>query len=57
MSSGALRGIATAATTPCEGALGRGAVIDEAYTLVPENEGHSFGKEAINTVGYACSQD
>jgi hypothetical protein len=24
--------------------------IDEAYRLVPEHEGHSFGKDAINTL-------
>jgi hypothetical protein len=33
-----------------EAALGRVLFIDEAYRLVPEHEGHSFGKDAINTL-------
>src|SRR5260370_5485434 len=34
----------------CEEALGGVMFIDEAYRLVPEHEGHSFGKDAINTL-------
>ena len=34
----------------CESALGNVLFIDEAYRLVPEQEGHSFGKDAINTL-------
>jgi type VII secretion ATPase EccA len=34
----------------CEQALGGVLFIDEAYRLVPEQEGHSFGKDAINTL-------
>ena len=34
----------------CEDALGGVLFIDEAYRLVPEQEGHSFGKDAINTL-------
>ena len=34
----------------CEQALGGVLFIDEAYRLVPETEGHSFGKDAINTL-------
>jgi len=34
----------------CEEALGGVLFIDEAYRLVPEREGHSFGKDAINTL-------
>jgi type VII secretion ATPase EccA len=34
----------------CENALGGVLFIDEAYRLVPETEGHSFGKDAINTL-------
>ena len=34
----------------CEEALGGVLFIDEAYRLVPEQEGHSFGKDAINTL-------
>jgi type VII secretion ATPase EccA len=34
----------------CEDALGGVLFIDEAYRLVPEHEGHSFGKDAINTL-------
>ena len=34
----------------CEEALGGVLFIDEAYRLVPEHEGHSFGKDAINTL-------
>jgi ESX secretion system protein EccA len=34
----------------CEEALGGVLFIDEAYPLVPEHEGHSFGKDAINTL-------
>jgi type VII secretion ATPase EccA len=34
----------------CEAALGGVLFIDEAYRLVPEHEGHSFGKDAINTL-------
>jgi len=34
----------------CEDALGGVLFIDEAYRLVPEYEGHSFGKDAINTL-------
>jgi type VII secretion ATPase EccA len=34
----------------CEQALGGVLFIDEAYRLVPEHEGHSFGKDAINTL-------
>jgi type VII secretion ATPase EccA len=36
--------------TVCEEALGGVLFIDEAYRLVPEQEGHSFGKDAINTL-------
>ena len=36
--------------TVCEEALGGVLCIDEAYRLVPEQEGHSFGKDAINTL-------
>jgi hypothetical protein len=32
------------------GRLGGVLSIDEAYRLVPEHEGHSFGKDAINTL-------
>jgi hypothetical protein len=32
------------------GRLGGVLFIDEAYRLVPEHEGHSFGKDAINTL-------
>ncbi len=34
----------------CEEALGGVLFIGEAYRLVPEHEGHSFGKDAINTL-------
>jgi type VII secretion ATPase EccA len=34
----------------CERALGGVLFIDEAYRLAPETEGHSFGKDAINTL-------
>ena len=34
----------------CEEALGGVLFIDEAYRLGPEHEGHSFGKDAINTL-------
>jgi type VII secretion ATPase EccA len=34
----------------CEQARGGVLFIDEAYRLVPETEGHSFGKDAINTL-------
>ena len=34
----------------CEAALGGVLFIDEAYRLAPEHEGHSFGKDAINTM-------
>ncbi|ANW68224.1 hypothetical protein BCA37_30640 (plasmid) [Mycobacterium sp. djl-10] len=34
----------------CEEALGGVLFIDEAYRLAPETEGHSFGKDAINTL-------
>ncbi|MCG5433054.1 AAA family ATPase [Mycobacterium sp. MYCO198283] len=34
----------------CEQALGGVLFIDEAYRLAPEQEGHSFGKDAINTL-------
>ena len=34
----------------CENALGGVLFIDEAYRLAPEREGHSFGKDAINTL-------
>jgi type VII secretion ATPase EccA len=34
----------------CDQALGGVLFIDEAYRLVPEHEGHSFGKDAINTL-------
>jgi ATPase family associated with various cellular activities (AAA) len=34
----------------CEEARGGVLFIDEAYRLVPEHEGHSFGKDAINTL-------
>ena len=34
----------------CESAFGGVLFIDEAYRLVPEHEGHSFGKDAINTL-------
>lgn len=34
----------------CEEALGAVLFIDEAYRLAPEKEGHSFGKDAINTL-------
>jgi hypothetical protein len=34
----------------CAEALGGVLFIDEAYRLVPEHEGHSFGKDAINTL-------
>jgi type VII secretion ATPase EccA len=34
----------------CEQALGGVLFIDEAYRLAPETEGHSFGKDAINTL-------
>ena len=34
----------------CEEARGGVLFIDEAYRLVPETEGHSFGKDAINTL-------
>src|SRR6202007_888738 len=34
----------------CEDALGGVLFIDEAYRLVHEHEGHSFGKDAINTL-------
>jgi len=34
----------------CDSALGRVLFIDEAYRLVPQTEGHSFGKEAINVL-------
>jgi type VII secretion ATPase EccA len=34
----------------CEDALGGVLFIDEAYRLVPEHEGHTFGKDAINTL-------
>ena len=36
--------------TVCEEALGGVLFIDEAYRLVPEQEGHSFGKDAVNTL-------
>jgi replication-associated recombination protein RarA len=34
----------------CEEALGGVLFIDEAHRRVPEHEGHSFGKDAINTL-------
>lgn len=34
----------------CEEARGGVLFIDEAYRLVPQTEGHSFGKDAINTL-------
>lgn len=34
----------------CEDARGGVLFIDEAYRLAPETEGHSFGKDAINTL-------
>ncbi|CAN3132559.1 AAA family ATPase (plasmid) [Mycobacterium sp. smrl_JER01] len=34
----------------CEKALGGVLFIDEAYRLAPETDGHSFGKDAINTL-------
>ena len=34
----------------CEEALGGVLFIDEASPLIPETEGHSFGKDAINTL-------
>ena len=34
----------------CESALGGVLFIDEAYRLAPEQEGHSFGKDPINTL-------
>lgn len=34
----------------CESALGGALFLDEAYRLVPEHDGHSFGKDAINAL-------